>query len=89
MSVLPKLSDKLLPFCKTRKHDKVLNRQHVGHSYLTHSFSLKTKTKEEPPVFAACNSFITIKHILIECAALVEVRKKILRRDLCIHFSEV
>ena len=51
----------------------VLNRQHIGHSYLTHSFLLK---KEEPPICVACNAVITVKHILIECANLVKVRKK-------------
>ena len=51
----------------------VLNRQYIGHSYLTHSFLLK---KEEPLVCVACNTDIIDKHILIECADLVEVRKK-------------
>ena len=71
--ILLKLSDKLLSFCKTRKEDTVLNRQHTGNSYLTHTFLLK---KEQPPVFVACNTIITVKHILIVCADLVEVRKK-------------
>ena len=44
-----------------------------GHCYFMHSFLL---TKEEPPVCVACNTTITVKHILIECADLVEVRKK-------------
>ena len=70
---LPKLSDKLLSFCKTRKEDTVLNRLHIGHSYLTHSFILR---KEEAPVCVACNAVITGKHILIECADLLEIRKK-------------
>ena len=42
--ILPKLSGRLLPFCKTRKEDKVLNRLHIGHS-LTHSFLLRKKEK--------------------------------------------
>ena len=73
--ILPKLSDKLLTFCNTRrrKKDTVLNRLHIGHSYFTCSFLLK---KEEPPVCVACNTTITVKHILTECADLVEVRKK-------------
>ena len=50
--ILPKLSDKLLLFCKTRKEYSVLNRLHVGHSYLTHSFILN---KEEPSVCVAYN----------------------------------
>ena len=47
------------------------------------------KKKEEPPVCVACNIIITVQHILIECADLVAVRKNILRRDLCIHCSEM
>ena len=49
--ILPKLPDKLLTFCNTRK-DTVLNRLHIGHSYLTYSFILR---KEEAPVCVACN----------------------------------
>ena len=51
--ILPKLPDKLLSFCNTKKEDTVLNRLHIGQSYLTHSFILR---KEEAPVCAACNA---------------------------------
>ena len=78
-------TDKLLSCCKTRKQDTVLYRLHIGHFYLTHSFILK---KEEPSVCVACNTIITVKDILIESADLVDVRN-ILRRDLCIHCSEM
>ena len=71
--ILPTLSDKLLIFCNTRDEDTVLNGLRIGHSYFTHSFLLK---KEEPPVSVACNTTITAKHILIECADLLVVRKK-------------
>ena len=71
--ILPRLSEKLLSFCNTRKENIVLNRLHIGHSYLTHLFILK---KEEALVCVACNTSLTIKHILIECADLLEVRKK-------------
>ena len=40
---------------------------------MTHSFILR---KEEAPVCVACNAVITVKHILIECADLLEIRKK-------------
>ena len=46
---------------------------HIGHSYLTHSFSLR---KEEASICAAYNTVITVKHILIECADLLEIGKK-------------
>ena len=71
--ILPKLPDKLLSFCNTRKENTVLNRLHIGHSYLTHSFILR---KDEAPVCVACNTVITVIHILIECADLLEIRKK-------------
>ena len=71
--ILPKLSDKLLTFCNTRKEDTVLNRLHIGHSYFTYSFLLK---KEEPPVCVTCNTATTVKRTLIECVDLVRVRKK-------------
>ena len=71
--ILPKLPDKLLSFCNTRKENTVLDRLHIGHSYLTHSFILR---KEEAPVCVAYNTVITVKHNLIECADLLEIRKK-------------
>ena len=70
--ILQKPSDKLLSFCNTRKENTVLNRLHTGHSYLTHSFILG---KEEAPVCVACNTVLTVKHILIDCADLLEDRK--------------
>ena len=71
--ILPKFPDKLLSFCNTRKKNTVLNRLHLGHSYLTHSFILR---KGEAPVCVACSTVIIVKHILIECADLLEIRKK-------------
>ena len=56
--ILPKLPDKLLSFCNTRKENTVLYRLHIGHSYLTHSFILR---KEETPVCVACYAVITVK----------------------------
>ena len=71
--ILPKLPDKLLSFCNARKENIVLNRLHIGHSYVTDFFILR---KEEAPVCVARNAVITVKHILIECADLLEIRKK-------------
>ena len=81
----PKLPEKLL-FCfvfgNSRKEDTVLNRLHIGHSYLTHSFILR---KEKAFVCGACNAAITVKHILIECADLWRLGRNISKRDRCIH----
>ena len=71
--ILLKRPDKLLSFCNSRKENTVLNRLHIGHSYLMHSFILR---RVEAPVCVACGSVITVKHILIECADLLEIRKK-------------
>ena len=57
----------------TRKENTVLGRFYIGHSYLTHSFILR---KEEAPVCVVCSVVLTLKHILIECADLLEIRKK-------------
>ena len=54
-----------LSFGNTRKENTVLNRLHIGHSYLTHSFILR---KEEASVCVACNTVLTVEHILIESA---------------------
>ena len=74
--ILPKLRDKLLSFCNTRKEDTVLNGLHVSHPYFTRSFILKKR--EEAPVCVVCNALITVKHILIENANLLEIA-----RDCC------
>ena len=71
--ILPKLPDKLLSFCNTRKENTVLNGLHIGHSYLTHSLILR---REEASVCIACGAVITVQHTLIECADLLEIKKK-------------
>ena len=40
---------------------------------MTYSFILR---KEEAPVCVAYDAVITVKHIFIECADLLEIRKK-------------
>ena len=74
-------------FRNTRKENTVLNRLHIGHSYLTHSFILR---REEAPVCVARGAVITVKHILIECADLLEIRKKYFEeRSLYLLFRNV
>ena len=50
-----------------------MNRFFIGHSYSTHSFILR---REKAPVCVACGAVITVKHILVECADLLENKKK-------------
>ena len=71
--ILPKLSYKLLTFCNTTRKD--CSKLTICWSLLFHAF-LSSEKKEEPPVCVVCNTTTTVKHILKECADLVEVRKK-------------
>ena len=68
----PKLSEVLLSFCNTKKDDTLLNRLHIDHSYLTHSFILEKRESGggggEAPVCVTRKTLITVKHVLIECA---------------------
>ena len=50
----------VLSFRHTRNENTVLNKLHIDHSYLTHSFILR---KEEAPVCVACNVVLTVKHM--------------------------
>ena len=64
--------------CGLRKRDLWYNNPVsllllVVRSYLTHFFTLR---KEEAPVCVACNVVLTVKHILIEYADLLEIKKK-------------
>ena len=45
----------------------------VSRAYLTLSFILR---KEEAPVCVACNVVLTVKHVLLECADLLETRQQ-------------
>ena len=70
------LSECLPSVCGNRKSDTVLTRLHTGHSFLTHSYILK---QEDPPWCFACDAKLSIKHLLIDCWDVHDVRRK--------HFS--
>ena len=57
--ILPKLSDKLLRYCKTRKEDTVLNREDIGRSYSTLSSGLWRKEEEEE------ESIVFVLHVIL------------------------
>ena len=55
-------------------HDAVIiHRLHIGHTQLTHSYLL---SGTDQPECSACHCPLTVKHILIECPALVSSRNK-------------
>jgi len=54
--------------------DSVLpNRLQIGHSRLTHSYLL---CGDNPPTCQSCGIPLTVKHILVECANLWDIREK-------------
>ena len=61
------------PPSKNRREDVVLSRLRIGHSFFTHSFIL---SRDDPPWCIPCDCLVTIKHILLECYDLHEIRIK-------------
>ena len=53
-----------------RKDETVMARLHIGHSFITHSFSLMG---EEPPVCIGCDKRLTIEHIVLTCSDFIEI----------------
>ena len=72
-SIVPNLNECISRCRKNRREEVVLCRLHIGHSYFTHSYLLKD---EEAPFCFACNEPNTLKHILLTCSDLIQVRRK-------------
>ena len=48
-------------------------RLQIGHSRLTHSYLL---SGDDSPTCQSCGIQLTVKHILVECANLQDIREK-------------
>ena len=70
-SILPRLNEFLPSVCETRRQQTILTRLRIGHTFFTHGFILRG---EDPPFCVACDCPITVKHILLECADLLDQR---------------
>jgi len=57
----------------SRYDSVVLNRLRIGHSRLTHSYLLND---DDSPTCQSCGIPLTVKHILVECANLQDIREK-------------
>jgi hypothetical protein len=57
---------------QNRKEQVVLTRCRIGHSRLTHSYLLNN---EERPECIPCNSNFSLKHVLIDCVDVADVRQ--------------
>ena len=62
------------PCCygQNRKEQVVLTRCRIGHSRLTHGYLLNN---EERPECIPCNSNFSLKHVLIDCVDVADVRQ--------------
>jgi len=57
----------------SRCHSVLLNRLRIGHSRLNHSYLL---SGDDPPTCQSCEIPLTVKHILVECRNLHDIREK-------------
>ena len=58
------------------RHDSVLiNRLRIGHTHVTHSYLL---SGDDQPECDVCQCPLTVKHIMIECVDLHDVRNNTL-----------
>ena len=58
----------------SRRDTVLLNRLRIGHTRLTHSFLL---SGDDLPKCGTCQCPLTVKHILVDCVDLKDVRNKL------------
>ena len=57
---------------QNRKKQVVLTRCRIGHSRLTHSYLLNNEERLE---CIPCNAIFSLKHVLIDCVDVADVRQ--------------
>ena len=73
-AIRPTVGDYKQKTCLSRRDDSLLlNRLRIGHTRLTHSFLL---SGDDLPECGTCQCPLTVKHVLVECADLKDVRNK-------------
>ena len=70
--IKPELGGNKLSF-HSRRDQVVITRCRIGHSRTTHDYLLKN---EPQPECIPCDSKYTIKHVLLDCIDLTDIRKK-------------
>ena len=71
--IRPNLTEILLPAAGNRMKETVLCRLRTGHTSYTHSYLLKN---EEAPWCIPCDEPLSIRHLLLDCWDLYDVRRK-------------
>ena len=59
-----------------RRTSIILTRLRIGHTFLTHSFLLRSGEERQVPRCDVCRSDITVCHILLECPNFIDKRRK-------------
>jgi len=72
-AIRPTVGDYKQKTCLSRRDTVLLNRLRIGHTRLTHSFLL---SGDDLPECGTCQCPLTVKHILVECVDLNDVRNK-------------
>jgi len=60
----------------SRHESVIINRLRIGHTRLTHSYLL---SRDDQPTCSSCGHPLTVRHILLDCVDLQDVRRR--------HFS--
>ena len=71
--IMPKITKWKNDQKNNRKKDVILTRLRIGHTHLTHSYLLKG---ESQPQCIACQTPLTVKHLLAECIDFSHIREK-------------
>ncbi len=59
-------------FVQERRSETALARLRMGHTRLTHGYLMSRETQ---PFCEACLIPLTVRHFLVECSSLVELRE--------------
>ena len=72
-AIKPTVGDYKRKTCISCRDSVLLNRLHIGHTRLTHSFLL---SGDDIPECGTCQCPLTVKHILDECVDFNDIRNK-------------
>ena len=71
--VNPDLNDSSVLKLSNRRDQVVLTRCRIGHTRISHSYLLK---REEQPFCVPCNEPFTVRHFLLDCHDLSDIRTR-------------
>ena len=61
----------------SRRDEVVISRLSLGRAFLTNGYLMNDDVPDTAPICEVCNNAVmTVKHIMIECEQLANVRRK-------------